>query len=141
MNYDERNWQMIVRHLQDRNKYKTIVASNRAQLIDDALNLARAGYLDYGVALNVTRYLVHETDYVPWKAAIAALNYIDSMFIRTRNYGLFKVRFARHASDCCLLSLINLILSYQFLLRNILWICWKTSTTRLVLKIIAIARC
>ncbi|XP_041766719.1 uncharacterized protein LOC121590789 [Anopheles merus] len=90
VNYDERNWQMIVRHLQDRNKYKTIAASNRAQLIDDALNLARAGYLDYGVALNVTRYLVHETDYVPWKAAIAALNYIDSMFIRTRNYGLFK---------------------------------------------------
>uniref|UniRef100_A0A182PTT0 Aminopeptidase N n=1 Tax=Anopheles epiroticus TaxID=199890 RepID=A0A182PTT0_9DIPT len=90
VNYDERNWQMIVKHLQDRSKFKTIAASNRAQLIDDALNLARAGYLDYAVALNVTRYLVHETDYVPWKAAIAALNYIDSMFIRTRNYGLFK---------------------------------------------------
>ncbi|XP_050068381.1 aminopeptidase N [Anopheles maculipalpis] len=90
VNYDERNWQLIVKHLQDRNKYKTIAASNRAQLIDDALNLARAGYLDYAVALNVTRYLVHETDYVPWKAAIAALNYIDSMLIRTRHYGLFK---------------------------------------------------
>uniref|UniRef100_A0A182Q4G3 Aminopeptidase N n=1 Tax=Anopheles farauti TaxID=69004 RepID=A0A182Q4G3_9DIPT len=90
VNYDERNWQMIVTHLQDKNKFRTIAASNRAQLIDDALNLARAGYLDYAVALNVTRYLVHETDYVPWKAAIAALNYIDSMLIRTRNYGLFK---------------------------------------------------
>ncbi|XP_035901975.1 aminopeptidase N [Anopheles stephensi] len=90
VNYDERNWQLIVKHLQDKSKYKTIAASNRAQLIDDALNLARAGYLDYAVALNVTRYLVHETDYVPWKAAIAALNYIDSMLIRTRNYGLFK---------------------------------------------------
>ncbi|XP_053660803.1 aminopeptidase N-like [Anopheles marshallii] len=90
VNYDERNWQLIVKHLQDRSKFKTIAASNRAQLIDDALNLARAGYLDYVVALNVTRYLVHETDYVPWKAAIAALNYIDSMLIRTRHYGLFK---------------------------------------------------
>uniref|UniRef100_A0A182NCK3 Aminopeptidase N n=1 Tax=Anopheles dirus TaxID=7168 RepID=A0A182NCK3_9DIPT len=90
VNYDERNWQMVVTHLQDKNKFRTIAASNRAQLIDDALNLARAGYLDYAVALNVTRYLVHETDYVPWKAAIAALNYIDSMLIRTRNYGLFK---------------------------------------------------
>uniref|UniRef100_A0A182T1W9 Aminopeptidase N n=1 Tax=Anopheles maculatus TaxID=74869 RepID=A0A182T1W9_9DIPT len=90
VNYDERNWQLIVKHLQDKSKYKTIAASNRAQLIDDALNLARAGYVDYAVALNVTRYLVHETDYVPWKAAIAALNYIDSMLIRTRNYGAFK---------------------------------------------------
>uniref|UniRef100_A0A182R8C8 Aminopeptidase N n=1 Tax=Anopheles funestus TaxID=62324 RepID=A0A182R8C8_ANOFN len=90
VNYDERNWQLIVKHLQDKSKFKSIAASNRAQLIDDALNLARAGYLDYAVALNVTRYLVHETDYVPWKAAIAALNYIDSMLIRTRNYGLFK---------------------------------------------------
>ncbi|XP_052891874.1 aminopeptidase N [Anopheles moucheti] len=90
VNYDERNWQLIVNHLQDKSKFKTIAASNRAQLIDDALNLARAGYLDYVVALNVTRYLAHETDYVPWKAAIAALNYIDSMLIRTRHYGLFK---------------------------------------------------
>uniref|UniRef100_A0A182W2Z0 Aminopeptidase N n=1 Tax=Anopheles minimus TaxID=112268 RepID=A0A182W2Z0_9DIPT len=90
VNYDERNWQLIVKHLQDKSKFKTIAASNRAQLIDDALNLARAGYLDYAVALNVTRYLVHETDYVPWKAAIAALSYVDSMLIRTRNYGIFK---------------------------------------------------
>ncbi|ETN63471.1 protease m1 zinc metalloprotease [Anopheles darlingi] len=90
VNYDERNWQLIVNHLQDRSKFKTIAASNRAQLIDDALNLARAGYLDYSVALNVTRYLVHETEYVPWKAAISALNYIDSMLVRTRHYGLFK---------------------------------------------------
>ncbi|XP_035779782.1 aminopeptidase N-like [Anopheles albimanus] len=90
VNYDERNWQLIVDHLQDRTKFKTIAASNRAQLIDDALNLARAGYLDYSVALNVTRYLVHETEYVPWKAAISALSYIDSMLVRTRHYGLFK---------------------------------------------------
>ncbi|XP_052869863.1 aminopeptidase N [Anopheles cruzii] len=90
VNYDERNWQMIVTHLQDRDKHGTIAATNRAQLIDDALNLARAGYLDYTVALNVTRYLVHETDYVPWKAAISALNYIDSMLVRTRHYGAFK---------------------------------------------------
>ncbi|KFB52686.1 AGAP013001-PA-like protein [Anopheles sinensis] len=90
VNYDERNWQMIVNHLQDRTKFRSIAASNRAQLIDDALNLARAGYLDYAIALNVTRYLEHETDYVPWKTAIASLNYIDSMLIRTRNYGLFK---------------------------------------------------
>ncbi|XP_065076994.1 aminopeptidase N-like [Ochlerotatus camptorhynchus] len=90
VNYDQRNWGMIVDHLLDKRKHTTIAPSNRAQLIDDALNLARGGYLDYSVALNVTRYLVHETEYVPWKAAIGSLNFIDSMLIKTSNYDKFK---------------------------------------------------
>lgn len=82
---------MIVGHLMDKQKHTTIAPSNRAQLIDDALNLARGGYLNYSIALNVTRYLVHETEYVPWKAAIGALNFIDSMLIKTSSYDKFKV--------------------------------------------------
>lgn len=78
-------------HLLDKRKFTTIAPSNRAQLIDDALNLARGGHLNYGVALNVTRYLVHETEYVPWKAGIGALNFIDSMLLKTSNYDKFKV--------------------------------------------------
>lgn len=84
---------MISNHLLDQRKYSSIAPSNRAQLIDDALNLARAGYLNYGISLNVTRYLVHETEYVPWKAAIGALNFIDSMLIKTSSYDKFKVAF------------------------------------------------
>lgn len=90
VNYDQRNWAMIVGHLMDKRKHTTIAPSNRAQLIDDALNLARGGYLNYSIALNVTRYLVHETEYVPWKAAIGALNFIDSMLIKTSSYDKFK---------------------------------------------------
>ncbi|XP_058813856.1 aminopeptidase N [Topomyia yanbarensis] len=90
VNYDQRNWDMIANHLRDRRKYNTIAPANRAQLIDDALNLARAGYLNYSVSLNVTRYLIHETEYVPWKAAIGALNFIDSMLIKTSRYDKFK---------------------------------------------------
>ncbi|XP_055618476.1 aminopeptidase N [Toxorhynchites rutilus septentrionalis] len=90
VNYDHRNWEMIVNHLLDRRKYSSIAPSNRAQLIDDALNLARGGYLNYSIALNVTRYLIHETEYVPWKAAIASLNFIDLMLIKTSNYDKFK---------------------------------------------------
>ncbi|KAL1390301.1 hypothetical protein pipiens_012445 [Culex pipiens pipiens] len=90
VNYDQRNWALIVAHLLDKRKFTTIAPSNRAQLIDDALNLARGGHLNYGVALNVTRYLVHETEYVPWKAGIGALNFIDSMLLKTSNYDKFK---------------------------------------------------
>ena len=34
-----------------------ILCSFRAQIIDDALNLAKSGLLDYQTALSVTKYL------------------------------------------------------------------------------------
>lgn len=92
VNYDNDNWKMIIQHLQDNETYQQITASNRAQLIDDAMNLARAGYINYSIPLDVTTYLKHETDYVPWKAALNSFSFIDSMLIRTANYELFRVR-------------------------------------------------
>lgn len=91
VNYDEENWKLLIEYLQDSTKFKNIGTLNRAQLLDDVLNLARAGKLDYELALNLTSYLVHEKDYVPWQAAFVALAYIDNMFIRTGDYDKFKV--------------------------------------------------
>lgn len=91
VNYDVNNWKMISAHLKDKSRYKEIATSNRAQLIDDAMNLARAGYLDYSVALDVTRYMSHERDYIPWKALISSMNYIDSMLRKGPHYEHLKV--------------------------------------------------
>lgn len=91
VNYDEDNWKMLINYLMSPYKFKKIGPINRAQLLDDALNLARAGKLDYKLALNLTRYLVHEKEFVPWQAGFVALSYLGSMFIRTGNYDLFKV--------------------------------------------------
>lgn len=91
VNYDTDNWKLIIKHLNDPRRFHEISQSNRAQLIDDAMNLARADLLDYTVALDVTRYLSHERDYVPWKTAINNLLYIDSMLIRTPDYDKMKV--------------------------------------------------
>lgn len=90
MNYDKTNWQMIIKHLNKQN-FKDISTINRAQLIDDALNLARAGKLDYNIALDVTSYLAHETEYLPWNAAFNVLNYLDDMLIKTQGYDKFRV--------------------------------------------------
>lgn len=98
VNYDIINWKLIIKHLNDERRYQEISQSNRAQLIDDAMNLARADLLDYTIALDVTKYLSHERDYVPWKTAISNLLYIDSMLIRTPDYDKMKVicvKFAR----------------------------------------------
>lgn len=91
VNYDEENWHLITKHLSDPLKYREIAPTNRAQLLDDALNLAKGGYLDYKIALDVTKYLAHEEDYVPWKAAMSSFGYLDTMLIKSGDYALFKV--------------------------------------------------
>ena len=80
---------MIIKQLnEDHTKIHVI---NRAQIIDDALNLARVGLLKYELALEVTSYLNSETEYIPWAAALTGLRYIEEMLKRTSGYGDFKV--------------------------------------------------
>ncbi|KYN33599.1 Aminopeptidase N [Trachymyrmex septentrionalis] len=85
VNYDDSNWQKLASYLK-LSSYRNISATNRAQLIDDALNLARAGHLAYEIALQITSYLSHETDYIPWYTAVRAFNYLDNVLIGGKNY-------------------------------------------------------
>ncbi|XP_066591926.1 aminopeptidase N [Prorops nasuta] len=89
VNYDKTNWQLIIKQLNKEN-FRNIATINRAQLIDDALNLARAGKLDYSTALDVTSYLAHETEYLPWKAAFVGMGYFDSMLAKMPGYDKFR---------------------------------------------------
>merc|ERR1712227_266929 len=47
---------------------------DRAQLMDDAFSLARAGQLSPSVPLEMVTYLVNETSLVPWETALAHLS-------------------------------------------------------------------
>lgn len=91
VNYDAHNWELLIKHLEDVDRFRQIEVINRAQLIDDALNLARGNRLPYKTALSVTRYLKHEDEFLPWKAALTALGYIDTMLVKTGHYDKFKV--------------------------------------------------
>ena len=110
VNYDSRNWQMLTKQLMD--NHTAIPVINRAQIMNDALNLAEAGQLDYETAFNLTRYLDRETEYVPWEAALASFTYISSMMSRTSSYGLLKVRSAESFTEC--LSSNVLFFAYQY---------------------------
>lgn len=46
------------------------------QLVDDALNLARASKLDYETAFGVVLTMEHETEYAVWKAFIRNMNFL-----------------------------------------------------------------
>lgn len=91
VNYDVHNWGLLANYLQDPRTFSKIVATNRAQIVDDALTLARAGKLDYRIALNLTRYLMNEFEYVPWRSALGALNFIDNMMSSGPQYYKFRV--------------------------------------------------
>ncbi|XP_037868658.1 aminopeptidase N [Bombyx mori] len=86
VNYDTRNWQLLTAVLNDKNRFQEIHVINRAQIVDDAMNLALTGRLDYKTALDVVSYLAHERSYVPWKAGLSALGYIDTMLSNGEHY-------------------------------------------------------
>ncbi|XP_065203828.1 aminopeptidase N-like [Planococcus citri] len=90
VNYDDRNWELLVKTLNDPDKFGVIDPVNRAQIINDALKLAHSGILKYSTALDITLYLQYELEYVPWMAAFGAFEYLNEMLRRTGSYDKFK---------------------------------------------------
>ncbi|KAM7002050.1 alanyl (membrane) aminopeptidase-like b [Tautogolabrus adspersus] len=85
VNYNPENWQRLLTQLET-NRFR-IPLMNRGQLIDDAFNLARAKLVDVTLALNSTRFLRNETEYLPWESAVKNLQYFVLMFDRSEVYG------------------------------------------------------
>jgi len=88
VNYDQRNWELLAQQL-DRD-HTSIHVINRAQIMDDSLNLAKSGLLEYRTALSLTSYLAREVEYIPWSAALSGLSHLNKMLKRTSAYGEFK---------------------------------------------------
>nr|XP_022908762.1 aminopeptidase N [Onthophagus taurus]XP_022908763.1 aminopeptidase N [Onthophagus taurus]XP_022908764.1 aminopeptidase N [Onthophagus taurus]XP_022908765.1 aminopeptidase N [Onthophagus taurus] len=93
VNYDEQNWYLLIEEINSKEGYLKFDPKNRAQLLDDSFNLANGGYLDYSIALNVTKYLVYERDAIPWKTAFITIEYLYNIFSRTGHFDLYKVRY------------------------------------------------
>ncbi|KAL2717324.1 putative aminopeptidase-2 [Vespula squamosa] len=89
VNYDSTNWKRIIDVLKT-GKFEKIHKVNRAALIDDLMNLARAGYVDYGLVFSATEYLQHEKDYLPWRAFFNGLTYLHNKFEGKEVFSLLK---------------------------------------------------
>uniref|UniRef100_A0A672Y3W6 Aminopeptidase n=1 Tax=Sphaeramia orbicularis TaxID=375764 RepID=A0A672Y3W6_9TELE len=63
---------------------------NRAQIIDDAFNLARAKIVNITLALRTTTFLNKEVEYMPWEMALSNLGYFYLMFDRSEVYGAMQ---------------------------------------------------
>jgi len=88
VHYDDDNWKDLIKQLND--DHNVFTAEDRSSLIDDAFNLARAGYLAYDIALGTLEYLDRETKYVPWRTALNSLGYLDSILSERPANGNFQ---------------------------------------------------
>ncbi|XP_064599402.1 aminopeptidase N-like [Liolophura sinensis] len=88
VNYDITNWNLLIGQL--KHDHTVIPIVNRAQLINDAWNLAKAGVLDQRVALGTVEYLVKEWAYLPWTTASNELIALAKILDRTAVYSKFK---------------------------------------------------
>ncbi|KAF0040873.1 aminopeptidase N [Scophthalmus maximus] len=85
VNYDDANWDKLLNVLST--NHKLIQVINRAQLVDDAFNLARAKIIPTVRALSTTKYLNVEREYMPWDSVLGNLDFFYLMFDRSEVYG------------------------------------------------------
>ncbi|XP_065073168.1 aminopeptidase N-like [Ochlerotatus camptorhynchus] len=77
VNYDQKSWNLFIEALkQDHHQIPTL---SRAQLIDDALALAKDNQLNIEILLGILDYIPTELDLIPLKAAFKALRYLNRM--------------------------------------------------------------
>ncbi|XP_068131335.1 aminopeptidase N-like [Hyperolius riggenbachi] len=95
VNYNDGNWNRLLQKLNE--DFSAIPLINRAQIIDDAFNLARAKLVPTTRALETTKFLSKDFEYMPWQAALSSLSYFVQMFDRTEVFGPMKAYMKQQA--------------------------------------------
>ncbi len=89
--YDRTNYRLIADQLIA--DHRRISLMNRAQLLDDAFTLAKVNKISYNESMDLTLYLKYEREYVPWRAVLDELNYIDVMLYNDAQHVDWKVAY------------------------------------------------
>lgn len=89
VNYDEKDWRKFISIL--KTKHVVLDATDRAGLLHDSFELARAGILKYSTALDLFAYIDIEREYLPWHVGVESIQQI-SQFLKGdgRLYGLLQ---------------------------------------------------
>ncbi|XP_053698809.1 aminopeptidase N-like [Sabethes cyaneus] len=89
VNYDNENWAALTAILKS-DQIESIPVINRAQLLDDVCNLAKAGEVSYDIALSFLLYLEKEMEYIAWSTAYNSLTHLNRMLMGNENYSRFE---------------------------------------------------
>ncbi|XP_034734454.1 alanyl (membrane) aminopeptidase a [Etheostoma cragini] len=91
VNYNPENWDRLLTQLEiDPHRFPPM---NRGQLIDNAFFMARAKLVEVTLALNSTRFLRKELDFLPWQLTVKNFEYFVLMFDRSEVYGPMQAYF------------------------------------------------
>jgi len=69
--YPQEIWQQLI--LQLKEDHSALSPADRAQLLDDAFSLCRAGFLNASVPMEMIMYLVKEDSFIVWTTALSHL--------------------------------------------------------------------
>jgi hypothetical protein len=72
--------------------FQALDIADRAHLLDDIFSLAEAGLVSYTLAMDMTKYLTSETEYVPWSVASTKFKKFHTVLISSPSYAKLKVR-------------------------------------------------
>ena len=89
VNYDTCNWKMLSQFLRCPNREKIPVLT-RAKLLHDSWNLAYAGELSFGIALNMTLFLKDERSHVVWEPVFMMIDHIGRRIEGSEVYPKFE---------------------------------------------------
>lgn len=84
VNYDERNWNLIIDQLIE--DPSVIDEINRVQILDDLFHLAEIGKVDYKLALKALTYFKNEKDSFPWISISRHIDLINKMLFSSKKY-------------------------------------------------------
>lgn len=87
VNYDEANWLALIRNIMN------VPALTRAQLIGDAMELAKANLLDYNIPLRLISNMAvkdQQIMFLPTLTAFNKLEFLSDMLVDTPAFGLFE---------------------------------------------------
>lgn len=89
MNYDEQNWQLLSTALKSGSVRSPIA---KAQLIDDAFNLAKASQLEYSYALGLTTCVIDgENSKIVWDLLLNNMIFLRYNLRATPGFIFFQV--------------------------------------------------
>uniref|UniRef100_A0AAQ5XWL0 Aminopeptidase n=1 Tax=Amphiprion ocellaris TaxID=80972 RepID=A0AAQ5XWL0_AMPOC len=110
VNHADNMWNIISQQLQT--NHSEFDAADRTSYFDDVFALARAGIVDYGNALNLTKYLTNESDYIVWNRVASSIAYVQDMLSGNAElYPKFQV-------SRCLIHQYNELIKHLELLRE-----------------------
>ncbi|XP_023943504.2 aminopeptidase N isoform X2 [Bicyclus anynana] len=88
VNYDANNWELLIESLKSNTVNNPIT---KAQLIDDAFNLAKAGHLNYSYALGLSSCVIDgEDSKIVWDMLLDNIYFLNSNLRATSGYIYFQ---------------------------------------------------